>query len=402
LIEDLQRMIDMFDRAKAIAGEITRLRRDFHQYPELSFNEYRTSTIVAEMLREIGIRTKTGIGRTGVVGEIGSGSGPTIAIRADMDALPIQEENDVPYHSQNEGIMHACGHDAHTAILLGAAHLLQQSFIDENWQGNVRLLFQPSEEAYDESGISGATAMIEDGALENIDAAIALHVWSDYPAGNCYFHDGYSLAAVDSFKAWLRAPGGHGAYPHKSKDPIFILAPILTALYGIPSRRINPLRASVVSLGQVHAGTAPNIIPKEVFLEGTIRSYEPEVREQLIAEVESALKISEIMGGGYEFQLTCGYPPMFNDSEVNDLLRSVSKDILGSKAINNSEFGMGAEDFAFMTQAAKGAMFMLGAAIPDGTERRHHTSTFDIDESVLPIGAAILAETARRYVTGTI
>lgn len=394
--------INMLDRAQALSDEITRLRRDFHQNPELSFNEYRTSAIVADTLQKIGIRTKTGVGRTGVVGEIGPGSGPTIAIRADMDALPIQEENEVPYSSQNDGIMHACGHDAHTAILLGTAYLLQQSFIDEKWQGNVRLLFQPSEEAYDENGIGGASAMIEDGALQDIDVAIALHVWSDYPAGICYFHDGYSLAAVDSFKAWLRAPGGHGAYPHKSKDPIFILAPVLTALYGIPSRRINPLHASVVSLGQVHAGTAPNIIPKEVFLEGTIRSFEPDVREQLIAEVKNALKISEIMGGSYEFELTCGYPSMFNDSEVNGWLRSVSKDIVGEEGIENSEFGMGAEDFAYITQAVKGAMFMLGAAIADGEERKHHTCTFDIDESVLPIGAAILAETARRFVTGRI
>lgn len=395
-------MIELYKKAQELAGEITRLRRDFHQYPELSFNEYRTSAIVADMLKEIGIKTKTGVGRTGVVGEIGSGTGPTIAIRADMDALPIQEENDVPYRSQNDGIMHACGHDAHTAILLGAAHLLQQCFIAEKWQGNVRLLFQPSEEAYDENGISGATAMIEDGALENVDAAIALHVWSDYPAGHCYFHDGYSLAAVDSFKAWLRAPGGHGAYPHKSKDPLFILAPVLTALYGIPSRRINPLRASVISLGQVHAGTAPNIIPKEVFLEGTIRSFEPDVREQLIEEVKNTLKISEILGGNYEFQLNCGYPSMFNDPEVNDWLRSVSKDIVGEEAIKNSEFGMGAEDFAYMTQAVKGAMFMLGAALSDGDERGHHTCNFDIDEGVLPIGAAILAETARRFVTGRV
>jgi amidohydrolase len=366
----------------------------------LSFQEFRTAGIVTDMLAEIGIETKTGVGRTGVIGELGSGTGPTIAIRADMDALPINEQNDVVYRSQNPGVMHACGHDAHTAILLGAAHLLQQSFIEEKWQGNVRLIFQPSEEYLDQNGISGATAMIEDGALEGVDAAIALHVWSDLPAGKCYFHDEYSLAAVDSFKAWLRAPGGHGAYPHNSKDPLFILAPVLTALYGIPSRRINPLRPSVVSLGQIHAGTAPNIIPDEVFIEGTLRSYDPAVREQLQIEIERTFQISEVMGGSYELELALGYPAMFNDAGVNGWLRSVTGDLLGPAAIQEAEFGMGAEDFAYMTEIAKGAMFMLGAATPDGVQRRHHTNTFDIDESILPVGAAILAETARRFVTG--
>jgi amidohydrolase len=390
----------MLNKAQALSGEIIRLRRDFHQNPELSFQEFRTAGIVADMLAEIGIETKTDIGRTGVIGNLGPGTGPTIAIRADMDALPIDEQNDVAYRSKNPGVMHACGHDAHTAILLGAAHLLQQSFIEEEWQGNVRLIFQPSEEFFDENGISGASAMIADGALEEVDAAIALHVWSELPAGQCYFQDEYSLAAVDSFKAWLRAPGGHGAYPHHSKDPLFILAPVLTALYGIPSRRIDPLRPSVVSLGQVHAGTAPNIIPDEVFLEGTLRSYEPAVREQLRIEVERALKISEVMGGSYELELALGYPSMFNDPGVNGWLRSVAGDLLDPSAIQEAEFGMGAEDFAYMTEAAKGAMFMLGAATPDGVQRGHHTNIFDIDDSILPIGAAILAETARRFVTG--
>lgn len=390
----------MLNKAQALSGEIIRLRRDFHQNPELSFQEFRTASIVADMLAEIGIETKTGVGRTGVIGDLGPGTGPTIAIRADMDALPIDEQNDVVYRSKNPGVMHACGHDAHTAILLGAAHLLHQSFLEEEWRGNVRLIFQPSEEFLDENGISGATAMIEDGALEGVDTAIALHVWSDLPAGKCYFHDEYSLAAVDTFKAWLRAPGSHGAYPHQSKDPLFILAPVLTAIYGIPSRRINPLRPSVVSLGQIHAGTAPNVIPDEVFLEGTLRSFEPAVRKQLQIEVERAFQISEVMGGGYELELAFGYPAMFNDVGVNGWLRSVAGDLLDPDAIQEAEFGMGAEDFAYMTEVAKGAMFMLGAATPDGVHRGHHTNNFDIDDSILPVGSAILAETARRFVTG--
>ncbi|MCI0393864.1 MAG: amidohydrolase [Chloroflexi bacterium] len=390
----------MLDKARSLADELVRLRRDIHQHPELGFREFRTAALVADTLAEIGLEVKTGVGGTGVVGQLGSGPGPTIAIRADMDALPIQEKNDTPYRSQNDGVMHACGHDAHTAILLGAAHLLKQSFLEGNWQGNVRFLFQPSEEAFGEDGISGATAMIRDEALAGVDAVIALHVFSDQPAGQIYFQDGFSLAAVDSFQAWIRATGGHGAYPHYTRDPLFILGPVLTALYGIPSRRINPLRPSVVSLGQIHAGTASNVIPGEVYLTGTLRSFEPAVREQLWVEVENAFKISQAMGGSYEFQLIKGYPSMHNDPRVNDWIQAAAGDLLGAESVHETELGMGAEDFAYMTQLAPGAMFILGASIGDGVLRNHHTDTFNIDESVLPTGAAVLAETARRFVTG--
>jgi amidohydrolase len=390
----------MLEQAQVLSDQIIEIRRDLHRHPELGFNEVRTSSIVAEFLRELKIEVTTGVGRTGVIGHIGQEAGPTIAIRADMDALPIAEKNDVSYRSLTPGIMHACGHDAHTAILLGVARLLQKSFQEDPWQGKVRLIFQPSEENVDENGISGAMAMKDDGVLDNVDALIALHVWSNKPAGFCYFQDGYSLAAVDSFKAWIRGAGGHGAYPHMSKDPLFMLAPVLNTIYAIPSRRVDPLRASVVSIGQIHAGTAPNVIPNEVFLEGTIRSYETDVRERLQQEVEQALKISEVMGGSYEFDLTCGYPSLFNDPTVNGWLRQVASDLLGSDAVRETEFGMGAEDFAYMTQEKKGAMFVLGAAKDDGIERHHHTDTFDINESVLPAGSAILAETARRYLLG--
>lgn len=392
----------MIAKAEALAPELVRLRRDIHQYPELGFQEFRTAALVADTLQEIGVDVRTGVGRTGVVGQIGSGDGPTIAIRADMDALPIREKNDVPYRSKHDGVMHACGHDAHTAILLGVAHLLRQSFADDQWRGNVRFLFQPSEEQYGEDGISGATAMIADGALEGVDAVIALHVLTDLPSGKCYFEDGFALAAVDSFKAWIRADGGHGAYPHYTKDPLFIVAPVLTALYGIPSRRINPLRQSVVSLGQIQAGTATNVIPSEVFLSGTIRSYDQSIREQLWSEVENAFRISQVMGGSYEFQLQKGYPAMHNSPEVNNWLRGTAVDLVGADSVHETEFGMGGEDFAYMTEMTKGAMFMLGAATPDGVQRNHHMDNFDIDERVIPIGAAVLAETARRFVTGAL
>lgn len=392
----------MLDRATRLSDEMIRLRRTIHANPELSFQEYQTAALVADTLAEIGgYRVRTGVGRTGVVADLGE-DGPLIAIRADMDALPITEANDVAYRSQNPGVMHACGHDAHTAILLGVAHLLRQSYQEEKWQGRVRLLFQPAEEAFDENNISGATAMIDDHALEGIDAVIALHVSADQPSGRFLFQDGPSLAAVDSFDAWIRGDGAHGAYPHTGSDPIFMLAPILTALYAIPSRRINPLFPSVVSLGQVSGGAANNVIPNEVVLRGTLRSLQNDVREQLWRDVENALRLSELMGGSYELVITKGYPPMINDAEANGWMRAVTGDLLGPDVVHNVQFGMGAEDFAYMTQKGKGAMFMLGAAVPEGPPRHHHTSSFDIDEGVLAPGAAVLAETARRYVLGQV
>jgi amidohydrolase len=389
----------MLDKAKKLSDELIRLRRDIHENPELGFQEFRTAALVADTLAEIGIEPQTGIGRTGVVAQIGTGEGPTIAIRADMDALPIQENNDVPYASRTKEVMHACGHDAHTAILLGAAHLLQQSFRQEQWQGTVRLLFQPSEEKFDEAGVSGATAMISDNALDDIDAVIALHVWSDRPSGQVWFNDGFALAAVDQFDAWIYGDGGHGAYPHNGSDPLFMLGPILNALYAIPSRQINPLRPSVVSLGRICAGSAHNVIPKEVHLQGTVRSHEEAIRQQLWAEIDRALSLSKPLGGDYKLDIVKGYPALFNDPKVNGWMKGVVADLVGETAVFEEEFGMGAEDFAYMAQKAPGAMFMLGAATPDRIERHHHTDTFDIDESVLPLGAAILAETARRFVT---
>ena len=390
----------MLNKAQALTDELVRLRRDIHRHPELGFQEFRTAALVADTLTELGIEVQTGIGRTGVVGQIGTGDGPTIAIRADMDALPILEKNEADYCSQNDGVMHACGHDAHTAILLGAAHLLKQSFGEGNWHGNVRFLFQPSEEAFDTNGVSGATAMIDDNALDGVDAVIALHVWSARPSGEVYFQDGYSLAAVDSFEAWIRGDGGHGAYPHTGSDPLYMLGPILTALYAIPSRKINPLSPCVVSLGQISGGSIHNVIPNAVFLQGTIRSQEASVREQLWVEIERALKLSQLMGGEYELRIDKGYPAMFNDAQVNGWLRLTAQDLVGETAVINTQFGMGAEDFAYMTQKTKGAMFMLGAALPDRITRNHHTDIFDIDENALPQGAAILAETANRFVTG--
>ncbi len=394
--------MNILQKAQSIAPELVRLRRDIHAHPELGFREFRTAALVADMLREIGgIKVEENVGRTGVVGTIGNGDGITIGIRADMDALPITQKSEQPYKSTNEGIMHACGHDAHTAMLLGVAHLLRESSAVDNWNGKVKLLFQPSEESADENNISGAMAMISDGALDDVDVTLALHVNSTAPSGQIALSDGYSMAAVDVYEGWIYGTGGHGAYPHTGTDPIYMASHILNALYAIPSRYINPLEPCVVTVGQIHAGTTSNVIPNTAYLHGTIRSFAPAVREQLWAEVERAFKIAEIFDGRYEFKLHKSYPATFHSAEVNRQIQAVAEEFFGKEVIKiePKAFGMGAEDFAYMTEKAPGAMFMLGAATDDDLNRAHHTDIFDIDERVLPIGAAILAETARRMVT---
>ena len=391
----------MLDQARSLADELTRLRRDIHAHPELGFKETRTAALVADTLREIGgIDVRTGVGITGVVGELGDESGPTIAIRADMDALPINEATSAEYGSTNRGVMHACGHDAHTAMLLGAAHLIRERFATENLRGRVRLLFQPSEEAWDKEGKSGATRMIDDGALEGVDAVIALHVDSLQPAGQVTVRQGFVSAAVDTFRGAVLGTGGHGAYPHTGTDPIWMLGPVLTALHGIVARRVNPMHPAVVSIGVVQGGTASNVIPTEVLLEGTLRSFDKEVREQLIDEVEKAFAVARALGGDYHIAFERGYIAGYNDPRVAGWMSASAARFLGNEAVDTTRTGMGAEDFAYMSQRAPGAMLMLGAALDDGVRRGHHTPIFDIDERTMPTGAAILADTAVRFLKG--
>ena len=382
----------MLERARVLQEQIVAWRREVHKHPELGFQEHRTAQLVADALRDIGIRVETGIGKTGVVGHLGEGR-PSVGIRADMDALPLQEANDVPYASQTPGVMHACGHDAHVGILLGVAKLLSE--MKDRPSGEIRFLFQPCEEGQDDEGKSGAVRMIEDGALEGLDAVIALHVASEIPAGKVEIDSGYALAAVDSFDATLVGAGCHGAYPHKGVDPIFILAQVINAVHGIRARRINPVRPAVISFGSIHAGDANNVIPNEVKINGTIRSYDDETRHQLWEELEKALGVARVLGGDYQLVIEEGFPSTYNDPEIAGIIRQVAEEMLGQDGLYPPEPGMGAEDFSYMARKAPAAMFMLGAQI--GQENRpHHSPIFDLDESAFPIGAAVLAEVACR------
>lgn len=386
-------------QANELSERMVTWRRRFHQHPELSFHEFGTSKFVAETLKQIdGLTVETGIGiETSVVATLTSGDGPVIAIRADMDALPIKEENTHDFKSENEGIMHACGHDAHTAILLGTAHLLAQKFKEEELDGTVKFIFQPAEESTDEKGLSGSPYMVQAGAYDHVDAAIALHMCPWLPVGAAQVNDGYSMANVDVFTAKIFGTGGHGAYPELGTDPIWMLGVVMQAIHGIVARKIPALEAGVISIGQIHAGTASNIIPNEVNISGTIRSYTPEVRDLLSLELKKALSVVESLGGRYTLDVERGEPALYNDTRVNSLFLQSIEEMYPDCQIVRRPFGMGGEDFGYVTQKLPGALFFLGSGTADGIQRDLHTPIFDIDETSLTMGTAILAQTAVHF-----
>lgn len=394
----------MVKQANYLFNQLIEWRRTFHQHPELSFQEFGTSQLIAETLQKIdGMKVERGIAvETSVVGILTSGEGPTIAIRADIDALPITEENTTSYCSKNDGIMHACGHDAHTAILLGVAIILADLFKKGEVTGTVKFIFQPAEESTDESGLSGSPYMVQAGVYDKVDAAIALHMCPWLPVGDVQMSDGYSMANVDVFEAKIYGTGGHGAYPELGTDPIWMLGPVMQALHGIVARKISALDAAVISIGQIHAGTASNIIPTEVLIEGTIRSYTPETRDLLALELKKAISIVEHLGGSFSLNIERGEPALNNSALVNQLITEAMLEIYPEIQITKRPFGLGGEDFGYVTQKIPGSMFFLGCAQIEGVQRDLHTPIFDIDETCLPIGTAILAHTAVRFLNGEV
>lgn len=389
------------NKANALFEELVKWRRHLHQHPELSFREAETAQFIAEKLRAIeGMQVETGVATTGVVGTLSKGEGPTIAIRADIDALPIHEENGHEYCSTKAGVMHACGHDAHPTIALGTALLVAEILKTEDVSGTVKFIFQPAEESTDEHGLSGAPYMIKEGVLDGVEALLAVHMCPWLPVGDVQVNDGYSMANVDVFKGKIYGTGGHGAYPHLGTDPIWMLGPVLQALHGVVARRVSPLEPAVISVGQVHAGTASNIIPTELSIEGTIRSYSDEARQLLGNELKKAFSIVENLGGQFELRIENGEPALYNDAIMNSWLVNTFEDLFPAINIHKEPFGLGGEDFGYMTREVPGAMFFLGCAMPDGRRRELHTPTFDIDERCLPIGVAALTETVRRFLKG--
>jgi amidohydrolase len=382
----------MLKQSHHIQEDIIEWRRDFHMHPELGFHEVRTSGRVAEVLEKLGYRVRRSVGRTGVVADLGDDGGPCIAIRADMDALPILEANDVPYKSQSDGTMHACGHDSHTAMALGAATLLAA----EKFPGRVRFLFQPSEEAGDEQGISGAPRMIEDGAMEGVDMVIALHVDPSSAVGNVHISDGPSSGGVDSWYGRIIGKGGHGAYPTRTVDPFYISNHVMMALYALISRHVHPFDPAVVSIGTLNGGFTQNVIPAHVDISGTLRYTDSKVQHVIHDEIRRAFELAGPLGGEYELRFEIGAPPMINHPEACRLIESVAADLLGPEHVTPIPRELGAEDFGSFTQIAPGAMFTLGTRI-EGDERFLHHPRLDLDERALPLGTAILTESALRF-----
>jgi amidohydrolase len=374
-------------------------RRWLHENPELGFDEHKTSEFVRQRLESLGVEdVRSGIAKTGVTGLIRGtkeGAGRTVLLRADIDALPIDEENDVEYRSQTEGVMHACGHDAHTAMLLGVARLLMER--RDQFSGNVKVLFQPSEEA---NG-GGAKPMIEAGVLENphVDAVFGQHVLSHMPVGTIWVTGGPVQASADSFKIRVQGKGGHGAMPHDAVDPVQIAMQIGTALQTIVSRNVDPMSAVVVSVCNIHAGTADNIIPDTAQLGGTVRTFTPENRdlaEKRMKEIAEGIATS--MGGKAEVTYVRGYPPTVNDEEMAELVRNAAVKAVGEENVHLMKPMMPAEDFSYFLENRPGTYFMTGCGNAEkGITWPHHHPKFDLDEEAFPFGVATMVQTVLDY-----
>jgi amidohydrolase len=389
-------MIDFLSQAAALHDELVARRRDFHRNPELAFEEVRTAGIVAEELNRLGLEVQIGIGKTGVVGLLeGSEDGPTVLVRADMDALPIQEENEVDYVSRAPGKMHACGHDGHTAIALGVARLLAEQ--RDGISGRVKFVFQPAEEI-----VSGSQAMIADGVLENPrpDVSLGLHLWNSLPAGYLGVSDGPVMASSSIFVLTITGRGGHAASPHLTVDPVMCAVQVITALQTIVSRNVDPLESAVLSVTMLKASDADNIISQKVELRGTFRAFTMEVRELLerrIAEISEA--VCAAMGCTVEIEIRHGTIPTVNHPEVSARLRRRFAQMVGEDKLDTGVRTMGAEDMALLMDDIPGMYFFLGSSnAARGLDYGHHHPRFDFDESVLPLGVALLSAAVAEYV----
>jgi amidohydrolase len=384
------------DKSAEIKAELIQIRRDIHAHPETGLQEIRTAALIVEKLKSLGIDVKSKVGITGVVGTLrGKYPGKTILIRADMDCLELQEQNEVDYKSMFPGRMHACGHDAHTTWVLGAAMIL--SSMTDKIHGNVKFLFQPAEETE-----GGADRMIQEGALEDphVDAAIGAHVWPAIESGKIGVKYGPMMAAPDLFRITIYGKGGHGAEPHNCIDPIAIACQVYMAFQTIISRKTNPVEPAVLTVGQFNAGTAHNIIPDKVDMVGTVRTLTYELRESIPKMMEAVLKgITEANGATYKFEYIPYYPPVINADEMTALIEEAGKEILGEGyVIRLDEPTMGGEDFSYFQQKVPGTFFTVGTYNADkGLVKSLHNPQFNLDEDILPKAAAVLAQCAIAY-----
>lgn len=379
------------DLPAEVLAEVVQTRRDLHEHPELGFEEHRTAGIVADRLRSLGFEVHTGIGGTGVVGVLrGALPGKTIMLRADMDGLPIDEENDVPYRSRSPVHMHACGHDGHVAILLGAARLVIAR--RDELAGTVCFLFQPAEE-----GKGGAKAMLEDGVLERfgIERAYGLHLASAHPTGQVGFREGPFYASSDSIEITVEGKGGHGASPHLSVDPVYVASQFVVAVQQVVSRNIDPIEPAVVTIAAIHGGTTHNVIPSRVTLLGTVRAFDAAVRAQMAERIERVLRgICESSGATYSFEYLWRYPVTSNDVEQTRYARALARRVAGDEHVADVPKLMGAEDFSFFAERVPACFFTLGSNGGPDSAWPHHHARFDIDESTLQTGVRMMTALA--------
>lgn len=387
-VHDAGNRSGLMSEAERLRERLVSIRRRIHSRPEYGFSEYETARLVAETLESVGARVRRDVAKTGVVGELSAGR-PVVGIRADMDALPISENTGLPFASTVENMMHACGHDAHVACALGAAMLLAERPLD----GTIRFLFQPSEEQKDEEGLSGAMRMIEEGALDDAAAIIALHTRA-LPVGHVGVTSGPALAANDTIRITIRGRASHGAHPEEGLDAIAVAAQVIVVIQQIVARRMPAVEPAVVSITTIHGGIKENIIAEQVELGGTIRSTGGAARERLLAELERALDVGRALGATCDLRVLEGYPVTKNDPKVSNAVRASAVEVLGANNVVELPFDTWAEDFGYMTERVPGAMFWLGVVSERVPHPVWHSASFDLDEGALPVGAAVLAASA--------
>jgi amidohydrolase len=385
-------MSDLLREAQTLFEYTRDLRRDFHMHPELGFQEVRTAGIVARELQALNLEVSTGIAETGVVALIeGAHSGPTLLLRFDMDALPIQEDSRASYVSQTPGLMHACGHDGHTAIGLAVARLLVEHQAEIS--GTIKLVFQPAEE-----GLGGAMRMVAEGVLENPqpDYALSLHLWNDKPFGWYGVTNGPAMAASETFRVTITGKGGHGASPHLTIDPVLASAQIISSLQSIAARNTAPLDSAVVSATSIHSGSTFNVIPQTAYIEGTIRTFKPKTRQMVLA------RFSEIVSGvahahqcQAEIELESVTPAVINDIQLAARVQAQVRQLFPDGELDTNDQTMGSEDMAFMMDDIPGCYFFIGSANSEkGLDAAHHHPRFDFDESALPHAVALMVAAA--------
>jgi len=376
---------------QAAQQELLAIRRHLHAHPELSGNEHQTAALVAGELRKLGWRVQEGVGRTGVVAELGSGSGPVVALRVDMDALPVEERTGLPYASLNQGLMHACGHDIHTTVGLGVARILGP--LAERLGGTVRLLFQPAEET-----AQGAAWMVADGAMQGVDALFGVHVFPSLPVGTIGVRSGSLTAAAGELEVEVLGEGGHGARPHQSTDAIWIAARVVSGLQEAISRRLDALHPVVVSFGRIEGGKAFNVIADHVRLLGTVRCLDLDLHAQLPGWIEETVQaICKGYGGEARVRYRCISPPVHNDAELTQLLADEAVALLGRPQVEWLEQpSLGAEDFAELQRETPSTMFRLGVAGPNGCTPLH-SNTFAADEASVAVGVEVLSASLLRW-----